>query len=108
MFSLQHTNLIGVHERQPKLAFVDPLGGEHLARKRDGRIGVQLGATAIDDLDVDHPPLLPPLRSRLLRVQLVRLDDPLNELVPDDILMSEADERDPGDAVEDVLYLNEA
>ena len=43
------------------------------------------------------------LRARLLGVQPVRLDDPLDELVPDDVLVAEADERDPVDRAEDVL-----
>src|SRR6266540_1283591 len=46
--------------------------------------------------------------ARLLRVMLVRLDDPLHELVPDDVLVREADEGDAVDAGQDVLYLDEA
>src|SRR5436305_7397753 len=53
-------------------------------------------------------PLAPPLRPGLLGVQLVRLDDPLDELVPHDVLVAEADERDPVDRGEDVLHLDQA
>src|SRR5438128_4760066 len=35
-------------------------------------------------------PLLPPLRARLLHVQLVGLDDPLHELVTHDVFVAEA------------------
>src|ERR671923_793056 len=51
--------------------------------------------------------LLPPLRARLLRVQLVRLYDPLHELVPHDVLVPEADEGDAVDRAEDVLHVDE-
>src|SRR5207249_6377741 len=51
--------------------------------------------------------LLPSLGPRLLRVQLVCLHDSLDELVPDDVFMPEADERDAVDGAEDVLYLDE-
>src|SRR4029077_16154762 len=47
------------------------------------------------------------LRARLLRVQLVRLDDPLDELVADDVLVAEADEGDAVDRAEDVLHLDQ-
>ena len=61
-------------------------------------------AAAVLDLDLDHR-----LRSvaRLLRVQLVRLDDALHELVPHDVLVPEADERDAVDRPEDVLHLDQ-
>src|SRR5579862_7489027 len=49
----------------------------------------------------------PPLGAGLLRVVLVRLDDPLHELVPDDVLVAEADERDALDRVQDVLHLDQ-
>src|SRR5205814_3821786 len=68
---------------------------------------VQLSPTPVRDLDVDHPSILPPLRARLLRMQLVRLDDPLNELVAHDVLVAETDERDAVDRTEDVLHLDE-
>ena len=41
-------------------------------------------------------------------MQLVRLDDPLDELVADDVLVSEADEGDALDRAEDVLHLDQA
>src|SRR5215204_3865018 len=49
-----------------------------------------------------------PLRAGLLRVLAVRLDDALHELVTDDVLMREADERDTVERAEDVLHLDEA
>src|SRR6185503_9326736 len=48
------------------------------------------------------------LRARLLRVELVGLDDPLDELVADDVLVAEADEGDALDRAEDVLDLDQA
>src|SRR6266705_2691764 len=42
------------------------------------------------------------LGAGLLGVALVRLDDALHELVPDDVLVAEADEGDPVDVAEDV------
>src|SRR6188768_636782 len=53
------------------------------------------------------PPSSAPLRPGLLRVELVRLDDVLDELVPDDVLVREADECDPVDRAQNVLHLNE-
>ena len=44
----------------------------------------------------------------LLRVVPVGLHDPLHELVPDDVLVAEADERDAVDRAEDVLHLDRA
>src|SRR5215831_12441656 len=52
--------------------------------------------------------LLPPCCARLLRVQLVRLYDPLHELVPDDVFVAEANEGDPVDRAEDVLHVDES
>ena len=43
------------------------------------------------------------LGAGLLGVPLVRLDDPLHELVADDVAVREADEADPVDPAEDVL-----
>src|SRR5919199_1727427 len=48
------------------------------------------------------------LRPGLLGVQLVGLDDPLDELVPDDVPVPEADEGDAVDGGEDVLHLDQA
>src|SRR4029450_5523219 len=48
------------------------------------------------------------LRAGLLGVVLVRLDDSLDELVADDVLVTEADEGDAVDRAEDVLHLDEA
>src|SRR6266487_3523730 len=48
-----------------------------------------------------------PLGAGLLRVQPVRLDDPLHELVPDDVFVSEADEGDAVQRAEDVLGLDQ-
>src|SRR4051794_40760888 len=53
-------------------------------------------------------PLPAPSGSRLLRMLFVRLDDALHELVPDDVLVREADERDAVDGAEDVLHLDQA
>src|SRR3954451_2022914 len=50
---------------------------------------------------------LPPLRAGLLRVLAVRLDDALHELVPDHVLVSEADEGDAVERPEDVLHLDQ-
>src|SRR2546421_669860 len=49
-----------------------------------------------------------PLGAGLLRVQPVRLDDPLDELVPDDVLVPETDESDAVERAEDVLYLDQS
>src|SRR6188472_3690729 len=51
---------------------------------------------------------LPPLRAGLLRVLAVRLDDALHELVPNDVFVAEADERDPVERAENVLHLDQA
>src|SRR5262245_56378764 len=51
---------------------------------------------------------LPTLRAGLLRVLAVRLHDALDELVPDNVLVAEADERDAVERAEDVLHLNQA
>src|SRR5579859_996739 len=45
--------------------------------------------------------------ARRLGMAPVRLDDPLDELVADDVLVPEADERDPLDRPEDVLHGDE-
>src|SRR5262245_41754399 len=47
------------------------------------------------------------LRARALGVLPVRLDDPLHQLVPDDVLVAEADERDPVEGAEDVLHVDQ-
>src|SRR5947207_12278616 len=49
-----------------------------------------------------------PLGAGLLRVQPVRLDDPLDELVPDDVFVPEPNERDSVQRAEDVLDLDQA
>src|SRR2546423_949560 len=49
----------------------------------------------------------PALRAGLLGVQLVRLHDPLDELVSHDVLVPEADECDAVDRGEDVLHLDQ-
>src|SRR3954471_17417153 len=95
VLAFERTALVRSDEREPDLALVDSFRGEDRANDRGRLVGVELGAASIEDLNVDHRPLLPPLRSRLLRVQLVRVDDPLDELVPDDVLVTEPDERDP-------------
>src|SRR4051794_12288512 len=51
--------------------------------------------------------LLAPCAAGLLRMLAIRLHDPLHELVPDDVLEAEADERDVVDALEDVLHLDQ-
>src|SRR5262245_23171367 len=51
---------------------------------------------------------LPTLRTGLLRVLAVRLDDALDQLVPDDVLVPEANERDAVQGAEDVLDLDQA
>src|SRR5690348_15612302 len=48
------------------------------------------------------------LRARALGVLPVGLDDPLHELVPHDVLVAEADERDPVERAEDVLNVDQA
>src|SRR5439155_19547817 len=48
-----------------------------------------------------------PLGAGLLRVQPVRLDDPLDELVSHDVLVPEADEGDIVERAEDVLDLDQ-
>src|SRR5262249_61763126 len=55
-----------------------------------------------------RPSLASPLRARLPRMQLVRLDDALNEPVSHDVLVAEPDECDPVDRAEDVLHVDEA
>src|SRR5204863_6574859 len=92
----------------PQLPLLDSLDCKNVTGDRGSRRDVQIDAAAIDDLDVDHPALLPPLRSGLLRMQLVSLDDALDELVADDVLVAETDERDAVDPPEDVLDLNQA
>src|SRR5436190_18412621 len=54
-----------------------------------------------------RPSLATALRARLLRMELVRLDDPLHESMPDHILVPEPDEGDPLDRAEDVLDVDE-
>src|SRR5262249_61561275 len=49
-----------------------------------------------------------PLSPCLLGVPLVRLDDPLHELVTDDVLVGELDERDAVDRREDLAHLDQA
>src|SRR5205807_2393790 len=46
-------------------------------------------------------------RPGLLGVELVRLDDALNELVPHDILVAELHELDAFDRTQDVLHLDQ-
>ena len=41
-------------------------------------------------------------------MELVGLDDALHELVPNDVFVAEADERDPVERAEDVLHLDQA
>src|SRR5439155_19055548 len=48
-----------------------------------------------------------PRRPRLLGVELVGLDDPLDELVPDDVLVPELHEPDPFDVREDLAHLDQ-
>src|SRR5439155_25799262 len=50
---------------------------------------------------------LPKLRAGLLRMPAVGLDDPLYELVPDNVLVAEADEGDAVERAEDVLHLDQ-
>src|SRR5438309_1290366 len=60
--------------------------------------------------DLPPPPrssLAPALRARLIRVELVGLHDPLDEPVPDHVLVAEANEPDPVDRAEDVLHLDQ-
>ena len=89
-----------------ELALLDALGGEHAACERDG--GVRLDEDPLRfSTSTATMPLLPALRSGLLRVMLVGLDDALHKLVPDDVLVAERDERDPVDRGEDVLNLDQ-
>src|SRR3954447_1552393 len=49
-----------------------------------------------------------PLGAGLLRVQPIRLDDSLHELVPDDVFVPETNEGDTIERAEDVLYLDQS
>ena len=78
----------------PSSAVGDPLRGEDVRGPARRRRLVDVDAAAVVDLDLDHF-----LRrgAGLFGVPLVRLDDPLHELVPDDVLVPELDEADPVD-----------
>src|SRR5581483_9773608 len=56
---------------------------------------------------ITSPRSAPARGSGLLGVPLVRLDDALHELVPHDVLVPEAHERDAVHRAEDVLHLNQ-
>ena len=89
---------------ETELTRVDALRREHAPRELARASLVDLDARAVVDLDLDHR-----LRGRpgLLGVELVRLDDPLHELVPHDVLVAELHELDAVDRAEDVLHLDQ-
>ena len=97
----------GADEREPELA---------VRRRPPPRARARASSTAASsstvdaapvlDLDLDHH--LRRCGAGLLGVLLVRLDDPLHELVPDDVLVAEAHEADAVDDAEDVLHLDQA
>ena len=90
MLALQRPHLVLADEREPELAVVDSLGPQHPACELDRAGLVDLDAASVVDLDRDH-------RVALLGVLLVGLDDPLHELVADDVAVAELDEADAVD-----------
>ena len=105
---LQRPALVRGNEREPELALLDPLGGENALCELDRGGLVDLRPAPVLDLDSDHRHLPLAGGARLFGVELVRLDDPLHELVPDDVLVRELDEADPVDRAEDVAHLDQA
>ena len=82
----------GADEREPELAGVDPLCGEHAPGERDVPLPRRRRRRS-GSRPRRRPSALALARgARLLGVLLVRLDDPLHELVPHDVLVRELDE----------------
>ncbi len=109
MVPLQAAHLVGRDEDEAEIAVVDPLRGEHLARELRGSLLIDLCPAAVCDFDGHrHQTSLATLCAGLLRMPAVGLHDPLDELVPDDVFMAEADERDAVERAEDILHLDQA
>ena len=104
---LEGPALLRRHEREPELALLDPLGGEHATGELDRPGLVDLRPAPVLDLDSRSRSALAS-GAGLFGVELVGLDDPLHELVPDDVLVRELDEADRVDPAEDVAHLDQA
>src|SRR5438093_7502212 len=85
MVPLERADLFRPDELKAELSVADALGPEYLADEPGRGLAVELRPGSVRHLDLDHRRLLPPLRAGLLRVQLVGLDDPLDELVAHDV-----------------------
>ena len=87
----------GPDEREPELAVLDPLGAQHARARARPRRASSTSSPLRFSTSTDSIASPAPFGARLLRVLAVGLDDPLHELVADDVLVAEADERDPVD-----------